>query len=126
MPQRQPGGCNLDSRLGDGSGLVAFDQRVQIRQKIVVFGVIALAGLNRGLDRAGVVALAVSACGGTPPTDNPAPTESTTTESTTTETGIGTKVAFNSITMPGAYVCDSTGHLVRISDRRVSRRRRWS
>jgi hypothetical protein len=35
---------------------------------------------------------------------------------TGTSTEIGTKIAFEDITQPGAYICNATGHLLRISE----------
>lgn len=35
---------------------------------------------------------------------------------TTTNCNVGTQIAFNNITEPGCYVCNATGHLVRVND----------
>lgn len=41
--------------------------------------------------------------------------ETPTATTTSTPSIVGTKIAFDCITTPGAYVCNATGHLLRIS-----------
>jgi hypothetical protein len=43
-------------------------------------------------------------------------TPCTTDTNTNTVCEIGTQVAFNCINQPGAYVCNATGHMVRVND----------